>query len=130
MGRYRSPRGGLLQPTSIEVAKHLLFTAGAILLFGIASSLVSRRTKVPDVAVFLLVGIALGPGALAIVHVGAGSVANQLLLLFGSCYILFDGGASLRLRVLKEVWITIALLATLGVLVTAAITAVAAQQFL
>jgi cell volume regulation protein A len=59
--------------------------------------------------------------------VSAGSVANQLLLIFGSCYILFDGGASLRLRVLKEVWITIVLLATLGVLVTAAITAVAAQ---
>jgi cell volume regulation protein A len=85
---------------------------------------------VPDVAVFLLVGIALGPGALGIVHVGAGSVANQLLLLFGSCYILFDGGASLRLRVLKEVWITIAVLATVGVLVTAAITAVAAQYLL
>jgi cell volume regulation protein A len=119
-----------LQPTSIEVAKHLLYTVGAILLFGIASSLVSRRTRVPDVAVFLLVGIALGPGALGIVHVGAGSVANQLLLLFGSCYILFDGGASLRLRVLKEVWITIAVLATVGVLVTAAITAVAAQYLL
>jgi cell volume regulation protein A len=119
-----------LQPTSIEVAKHLLYTVGAILLFGIASSLVSRRTRVPDIAVFLLVGIALGPGALGIVHVGAGSVANQLLLLFGSCYILFDGGASLRLRVLKEVWITIAVLATVGVLVTAAITAVAAQYLL
>jgi cell volume regulation protein A len=116
-----------LQPASIEVAKHLLYTVGAILLFGIASSLVSRKTKVPDVAVFLLIGIALGPGALGIVHIGAGSVANQLLLLFGSCYILFDGGASLRLRVLKEVWITIAVLATLGVLVTAVITAIAAQ---
>jgi cell volume regulation protein A len=116
-----------LAPPSIEIAKDLLQTVGAVLLFGIASSLVSRKTKVPDVAVFLLVGIALGPGALGIVHVGAGSVANLLLLLFGSCYILFDGGASLRLRVLKEVWITIAVLATLGVLVTAAITAVAAQ---
>jgi len=119
-----------VQAASIEVAKHLLYTVGAILLFGIASSLVSRKTRVPDVAVFLLVGIALGAGALGIVHVGAGSVANQLLLLFGSCYILFDGGASLRLRVLKEVWITIAVLATLGVLVTAAITAVAAQHLL
>jgi len=119
-----------VQPTSIEVAKQLLYTVGAILLFGIASSLVSRKTKVPDVAVFLVVGILLGPGALGIVHVGADSVANELLLLFGSCYILFDGGASLRLRVLKHVWITIALLATLGVLVTAAITAIAAQQLL
>ena len=116
-----------MHPTSIEVAKHLLYTVGAILLFGIASSLVARRARVPDVAVFLVVGMLLGPGATGIVHIGAGSVANQLLLLFGSCYILFDGGASLRLKVLKEVWITIAVLATLGVLVTAGITAVAAQ---
>jgi potassium/hydrogen antiporter len=82
---------------------------------------------VPDVALYLLVGVLAGPGALGVVHVSAGSVANQLLLIFGSCYILFDGGASLRLRVLKDVWITIVLLATLGVLVTAAITAAAAQ---
>src|SRR4029077_16558962 len=99
---------------------------GAILLFGIAANLLARKAKVPDVAMFLLIGIALGPGALGVVHIRADSVANQLLLIFGSCYILCDGGASLRLRVLKEVWITIAVLATLGVLVTAAITAVAA----
>jgi len=116
-----------VQPSSIEIAKQLLQTAGAILLFGLAASVVARKAKVPDVAVYLLVGIALGPGASGLIDIGAGSVANQLLLLFGASYILFDGGASLRLRVLKEVWITIAVLATLGVLVTAAITAVAAR---
>jgi cell volume regulation protein A len=100
---------------------------GAILFFGIVSSLIARKARVPDVAVFLLIGVVLGPGVSGLVRIGAGSVANQLLLIFGSCYILFDGGASLRLRVLKEVWITIAALATLGVVVTAAITAVAAQ---
>jgi cell volume regulation protein A len=116
-----------LQPASIDIAKHLLLTAGVILLCGIAASLLARKIRVPDVALYLLVGVLAGPGALGVVHVSAGSVANQLLLIFGSCYILFDGGASLRLRVLKEVWITIVLLATLGVLVTAAITAAAAQ---
>jgi cell volume regulation protein A len=120
----------LLQPTTIEIAKHLLYTVGAILLFGIASNLLARKLRMPDVAVYLLVGILLGPEAFGVVQLGAGSVANQLLLIFGSCYILFDGGASLRLRVLKEVWITIAVLATLGVLVTAAITAAAAQWVL
>jgi potassium/hydrogen antiporter len=116
-----------LQPASLEIAKHLLYSVGAILLFGLCASLVARKAKVPDVAVFLLTGMALGPAASGLVDISAGSVANQLLLVFGSCYILFDGGASLRLRVLREVWITIAVLATLGVVVTAAITAVAAQ---
>jgi potassium/hydrogen antiporter len=117
-------------PATIDIAKHLLHVVGAILLFGIAASLIARRIKVPDVAVFLLIGILLGPGALGIVDIRADSVANQLLLIFGASYILFDGGASLRLRVLKEVWITIAVLATLGVLVTAGITAVAARWVL
>jgi cell volume regulation protein A len=116
-----------LQPASLEAAKHLLDAVGVILVSGLAATLVARRAKVPDVAVFLLTGMALGPAASGLVDISAGSVANQLLLVFGSCYILFDGGASLRLRVLKEVWITIAVLATLGVVVTAAITAVAAQ---
>jgi cell volume regulation protein A len=43
---------------------------------------------------------------------------------------LFDGGASLRLNVLKDVWITIVSLATVGVLITAAITSVAAYYIL
>ena len=116
-----------MQPASLEAAKHLLDAVGGILLSGLAATLVARRAKVPDVAVFLLTGMALGPAASGLVDIGASSVANQLLLVFGSCYILFDGGASLRLRVLKEVWITIAVLATLGVLVTAAVTAVAAH---
>ena len=52
------------------------------------------------------------------------------MLIFGSCYILFDGGASLRLKVMKEVWITIVLLAVVGVLITAAITGIAAYYLL
>jgi cell volume regulation protein A len=120
----------LQSPASIDLAKHLLHTVGAILLFGTAASFLARRIKIPDVAAYLLVGILLGPGLLGVVDIRADSVANQLLLIFGSCYILFDGGASLRLQVLKEVWITIAVLATLGVLVTGAITGAAAHWVL
>ena len=48
-------------------------------------------------------------------------------MLFGASYILFDGGAALRFAVLKQVWITIVLLATIGVVITAAITGLAAH---
>jgi cell volume regulation protein A len=65
-----------------------------------------------------------------VIDIKTDSALNQLVLIFGACYILFDGGASLRLRVLKEVWITIVVLATFGVLVTAAITGLAAYYFL
>ena len=111
---------------SIEVAKHVLMTFGVILAFGTVFGLLAQKLRVPDVAIFLIVGMLLGPELGGLVHVKADSALNQIILIFGACYILFDGGASLRLKVLKEVWITIVILATVGVLVTAAITAVAA----
>ena len=117
-------------PASIELAKHLLHVVAAILAAGTLASFVARRIQVPDVVVFLLVGMLLGPAAVNIVDIRADSAANQLILIFGACYILFDGGASLRLNVLKEVWITIVVLATVGVLITAAITGIAAYYFL
>jgi cell volume regulation protein A len=67
---------------------------------------------------------------LGFVDIKADSTVNQLILIFGSSYILFDGGASIKLRVLKEVWITILIIATIGVLITAAITGAAAYYFL
>jgi cell volume regulation protein A len=115
---------------SIELAKHILMVFGIILALGSASAVISRKLRVPDVVVFLVLGTLLGPGAGGIIDIKADSALNQLVLIFGSCYILFDGGASLRLKVLKEVWITIVVLATIGVLITAAITGIAAYYLL
>jgi len=116
--------------TSIEIARHTLLSCGLILAVGTLAAFVSQRIKVPDVAIFLLAGIAIGPHALALIDIGAGSALNQIILLFGASYILFDGGAALRLSVLKQVWITILVLATVGVLITAAVTALAASYVL
>jgi cell volume regulation protein A len=68
----------------------------------------------------------VGPAVLGWIHIRADSALNQLILLFGASYILFDGGASLRFSVLKQVWITIVVIATIGVLITGAITGLAA----
>jgi cell volume regulation protein A len=115
---------------SLELAKHALLMFGTILAAGTFSGLLARLVRIPDVVVFLLVGILLGPGVSGIVNIKADSAINQLILIFGSSYILFDGGASIRLKVLKEVWITIVVIATVGVLITAVITGVAAYYFL
>ena len=79
---------------------------------------------------FLLAGIVIGPQALGLFHIKADSALNQIILLFGASYILFDGGASLRLGVLKQVWITIVVIATVGVVITAVITGLAAHYIL
>ena len=113
---------------ALELARHTLLLFGIILAVGTFFGLVAKLLRVPDVVVFLLVGMLLGPEVTGLVNVRADSALNQLILIFGSCYILFDGGASLRLKVLKEVWITIVVIATLGVLITAAITGMAAYS--
>jgi len=115
---------------SVEVAKHILLLFGLVLAIGTGTSLLARKLKVPDVAMFLLVGLTLGPDALGLVNIKADSALNQLILIFGSCYILFDGGASLRFKVLKEVWITILIIATVGVVITGAVTGLAAHTIL
>ena len=111
---------------SVEIAKHTLMSGGLILAVGTVAGLLANKLKIPDVAVFLVVGILIGPEALGLINIRADSALNQILLLFGASYILFDGGASLRFDVLKQVWITILLLATAGVVITALITGVAA----
>ncbi len=115
---------------AIETAKHILQTFGTVLAGGMFSGLIAKKIKIPDVAVFLIVGILVGPELLGLVNVKADSALNQFILIFGSSYILFDGGASLRLTVLKEVWITIFAISTAGVLITAAVTGIAAHYFL
>jgi cell volume regulation protein A len=115
---------------SLEIAKHTLLLFGIILGLGTFSGLLARLVRMPDVVVFLLVGMLIGPGVFGLVDIKADSSVNQLILIFGSSYILFDGGASIKLRVLKEVWITVVVLATLGVLITALITGIAAYYFL
>jgi cell volume regulation protein A len=115
---------------SMDIAKHVLLACGVVLATGVLAGFAAQKLRVPDVAVFLVAGLLLGPAALGLVSIRADSALNQIILIFGSCYILFDGGASLRFNVLKTVWITITALATLGVLVTAAITAAAAHYAL
>jgi potassium/hydrogen antiporter len=106
-------------PISIEIAKQTLLSGGIILALGTAAGLFAKKAKIPDVAVFPLVGMVIGPQALGLIDIKADSALNQIILLFGASYILFDGGASLRFNVLKQVWITIGLLATVGVMMTA-----------
>jgi potassium/hydrogen antiporter len=115
---------------AIEIAKHTLLACGLILAVGTITGLLSRKIGIPDVAVFLIAGMLIGPQMLGLINIRADSPLNQIILLFGASYILFDGGASLRFNVLKRVWITILVISTVGVVITAAITGVAAYYIL
>src|SRR6202790_2431105 len=103
---------------------------GALLvLAGILSSLVALRFGAPWLLVFLLVGMLAGesgPGGIAFddVHTTylVGSVALALIL--------FDGGLRTRLATFRSVIAPSLVLATIGVLLTAALTAPAARYLL
>ncbi|MBJ6727117.1 cation:proton antiporter [Geomesophilobacter sediminis] len=115
---------------AVHAAKDILFLIGVILFGGSCSSLVAQRFKIPDVVLFLLLGMGLGPEMAGIVGVKADSTLNQLILIFGSSYILFDGGAGLKLKVLREVWITLVVISTVGVLITAGLVGLTASWLL
>jgi cell volume regulation protein A len=111
-------------------AKELLFLLSIILAAGALTGFIARFLNLPDVVLFLLAGMALGSAGLGLIDVKVDSTINQLLLIFGSCYILFDGGASVRISVLKKVWPTLFIISTIGVLISAFVTAYAAQYLL
>jgi potassium/hydrogen antiporter len=111
-------------------AVSLTIMFGALLvLAGILSSLVALRFGAPLLLVFLLVGMLAGesgPGGIAFddVHMTylVGSVALALIL--------FDGGLRTRLATFRSVIAPSLVLATIGVLLTAALTAPAARYLL
>lgn len=119
-----------MESSAILHAKELLMLLGIVLAVGTLTGFIARQLKLPDVVLFLLAGMALGSAGLGVINVPVDSTLNQLLLIFGSCYILFDGGASVKLNVLKSVWPTLVSISTIGVVISALITALAAQYFL
>lgn len=113
----------------LQVVHEILRLIIIILPTGMIAGIIAKRMRVPDVAVYLLAGIIVGP-FLHVIHLPAGSSINQLLLVIGAALILFDGGRGIRFLVLKEVWPTIVFLSIPGVLITAAITGEAASWLL
>ncbi|AWN14946.1 sodium:proton antiporter [Salinisphaera sp. LB1] len=112
---------------AIETAQHVLLIFGVVLSCGSFIGFFAQKIKMPDIVLFLLVGILLGPEISGVVDVPTGSALNQIILIFGASYILFDGGAETHLSVVKGVWISLLLLVTVGVLITALVVAPVAQ---
>jgi hypothetical protein len=95
LGSAHRLRSFLAEVTSVDSLNRTrqtrLMVFGIILALGAVSAVLAQKLKIPDVVVFLVLGTLLGPGAVGIIDVKADSALNQLVLIFGSCYILFDG---------------------------------------
>ncbi len=106
-----------------------MFLAGVLLLLGIASSKFSARLGMPVLVLFLGVGMLAGSeglGGIAFEDYGfANSVGSAALAL-----ILFDGGLQTSLGSVRSAWRPALSLSTVGVLLTSALTGLAAAWVL
>lgn len=114
----------------MNIVQRELYMLTMVFLFGLVAMKLAERIKVPDVALFMIVGILLGPSVFDLITVPNDSVSYQFIIVLGSVLILFEGGRAIRFSVLKKVWVTISLLSILGVIVTAVVVAVTAFYLL
>jgi cell volume regulation protein A len=114
---------------SLDLVSIGILLGALLVLAGILSSLVAMRFGAPLLLVFLLLGMLAGesgPGQLKFDDVHSTYVVGSIAL----ALILFDGGLRTRLATFRSVLAPAMVLATVGVLLTAALTAPFAKYVL
>jgi cell volume regulation protein A len=105
----------------------ILLLVGAVLTASIVVALGASRTGVPSLVAFLALGMVLGSDGLGGIEFDDAELARKVGVV---CLvaILYEGGLSTSWRRLREVAFPAALLSTVGVVVTALLTGVAAYS--
>ena len=108
------------------MTREVILTLGLLLGAGLAARLAAQALGVPEVLMLVGAGALLGPSALDVVDIPLPSLGAQLVFTLGVSAILFHGGLSLSVDVLRGVWISLGLLALLGVVLTTIVVGLAA----
>jgi potassium/hydrogen antiporter len=114
---------------SLDTVSFAILLGSLLVLTGILSSLIALRFGAPLLLVFLLVGMLAGeggPGGLKFDDVGVAYTVGSIAL----ALILFDGGLRTRFASFRNVLGPAVTLATVGVLITALLTAPVAKLVL
>lgn len=114
----------------VLLTENLMKLLTFIIVSGVIFAKVGKKIKMPDVVLFIVAGIIVGPVGLNLVSFDSYPVANQLILTFGAAYILYDGGREIQLKVLNEVKMSVGILATIGVVISTFITGFFAYKVL
>lgn len=106
----------------MDAANHLIFIAGLLLLMSIFMGTATHRMGIPVLLILLATGMLFGQDGIG------GIVFDNAQLTYTICsfalaLILFDSGMRSKKRFFKAVWWPASTLATLGVVLTAAIVA-------
>lgn len=111
-----------MESNAIIATQNLLEILTLIILSGVILTKISHLIHLPDVVMFIVGGVILGPYLLNLVNIDKYPVGNQFILTFGAAYILYDGGKEIKLKVLNKVKLSVSLLSTVGVIISTIIT--------
>ena len=113
----------------LDLVNTAIFVGAALVLIGIFSSLVATRFGAPLLLVFLILGMLAGqdgPGGIDFSDYSTTYLVGSIAL----SVILFDGGLRTKLSVFRGVLAPAMIMATLGVVITAAVAGLAAWAVL
>jgi len=109
-------------PFEVHATNAVLLAAGSLLVLSVVASRFARRAGIPAVLLFLVLGMLAGSegiGRIPYEHYGLTYRVGTLALVL----ILFDGGLRTPIDVIRQALAPAVVLATAGVLVTAALVA-------
>jgi potassium/hydrogen antiporter len=109
------------------VTDDVLLTLSLLLIAALVARLLASLLRAPEILLLVAIGALLGPSVLDVVDVPFESLGAQLMFTLGVSLILFYGGLTLSLPLLRKVWISLGLLAVPGVVITTLVVGVAAH---
>jgi potassium/hydrogen antiporter len=109
------------------VTDDVLLTLSLLLIAALVARLLASLLRVPEILLLVALGALLGPSVLDVVDVPFESLGAQLMFTLGVSMILFYGGLTLSLPLLRKVWISLGMLAVPGILITTLVVGVAAH---
>jgi len=107
----------------------IILLIGIFLLCGVMMTKLSARAGVPSLILFMFLGMLLGSDISGLIHFSSPKLA-QMVGVFALIIILFEGGLQTQWKHVRPVLGGSAVLATLGVVLTTSIVAVAARYVL
>jgi cell volume regulation protein A len=105
----------------------IFLTLSLLLMGALLARFVASLLRIPEILILVAVGALFGPSVLDVVDVPFESLGAQLVFTLGVSIILFYGGLTLSLPILRKVWLSLTLLAVPGVVMTALIVGTAAH---
>ncbi len=107
----------------------LFLAVGGVLAFSLVVAYAAARFKIPSLVAFLALGMFIGSDYFNIINF-ENAEAARVIGIVGLAAILFEGGLSTSWRRLRQAAIPAIALSTIGVVVTALLTAVVAHELL